>query len=120
MKQASQLRQPANIVEPIEGCISYAVKVLGDKWSPLLLRELAKKPTVRFCELQEKAGGVNPRTLSERLAKFESEGIVDKTIFPEMPPRVEYSLTQKGAELIPILQQMAHWGQKHYSAKTSQ
>lgn len=95
-------------------CISFAVKVLGDKWSPRLLFALAGGP-LRFCELQERAGGVNPRTLSQRLDDLEQWGVVSKKTFNEAPPRVEYTLTKKGEELMPILRSMAAWGEKHFN-----
>lgn len=94
------------------GCIEAAAKILGDKWTPLLVRCLASGPT-RFCKLQDEAGGVNPRTLSARLARLESEGIVLKKVYPEVPARVEYSLTNKGHDLLPILYQMADWSAKY-------
>lgn len=94
------------------GCVASATAVLGDKWTPRLLFALAKGP-LRFCALQAEAGGVNPRTLSARLADLESRGILTKTVFPEVPPRVEYALARKGKDLVPILRAMAAWGEKY-------
>ena len=96
-------------------CVAAAVSIFGDKWTPLLIRELMNE-TLRFSQLQEKAGGINPRTLSERLVRLEEEGIIKKVMYSEVPPRTEYSLTQKGIDLVPILQKMADWGEK-YPAK---
>jgi DNA-binding HxlR family transcriptional regulator len=93
-------------------CVAAAVSIFGDKWTPLLIRELMRT-TLRFSQLQEKAGGINPRTLSERLVKLEEEGIIKKVIYPEVPPKTEYSLTPKGEDLVPILQSMADWGEKY-------
>ena len=67
----------------------------------------------RFGELQAAVGGVNPRTLSARLDALEKDGVIDKTVFAEMPPRVEYTLTAKGRDLLPIIEGMIVWGQKH-------
>lgn len=67
----------------------------------------------RFGELQAAVGGVNPRTLSARLDALEQDGIISKTVYSEMPPRVEYILTEKGQDLLPILESMIVWGQKH-------
>lgn len=69
----------------------------------------------RFGELQTAVGGVNPRTLSARLDALEGEGIISKTTYSEMPPRVEYALTEKGRDLLPIIESMIVWGQKHNS-----
>lgn len=93
-------------------CVAHASKVLGDKWSPLLINALASEP-MRFCALQTKVGGINPRTLSARLDDLEAMGVISKQCFAEVPPRVEYSLTDKGRDLMPILQSMAAWGDKY-------
>ncbi len=67
----------------------------------------------RFGELQIAVGGVNPRTLSARLGALEHDGVIIKTIYAEMPPRVEYTLTTKGRDLLPIIKGMIVWGEKH-------
>lgn len=93
-------------------CIAATTKILGDKWTPMLLFALADCSR-RFCELQEDAGGVNPRTLSARLDNLEAAGIVERTVFPEVPPRVEYGLTDKGRDLLPVIKSMIAWADKH-------
>lgn len=93
-------------------CIAATTKILGDKWTPMLLFSLADRSR-RFCDLQTEAGGVNPRTLSARLDGLEKAGIVKREVFPEVPPRVEYSLTSKGQDLLPVLQSMINWADKH-------
>ncbi len=86
--------------------------ILGAKWTPQLLYAM-HGGTSRFCEMQKEVGGINPRTLSARLDELERCGIVEKTVYAEMPPRIEYALTQKGQDLVPILERMAEWGVKH-------
>jgi DNA-binding HxlR family transcriptional regulator len=93
-------------------CIANATCILGDKWTPLLLFALCAQSR-RFCELQDEAGGVNPRTLSARLDKLEHEGIIKRTVYPATPPRVEYCLTQKGHDLLPVLHAMIDWADKY-------
>jgi DNA-binding HxlR family transcriptional regulator len=100
-------------LEPRVGCIAAAMQIIGNKWTALILRDLFVKP-MRFCELEESVGKINPRTLSQRLDDLELQGIIDRNSFAEMPPRIEYSLTHKGRDLLPILEQMAIWGTKHY------
>jgi len=95
-----------------KGCVRAAAMILGAKWTPQLLYAM-HNGIGRFCEMQKEVGGINPRTLSARLDELERAGIVKKTIYAEMPPRVEYALTQKGADLVPILERMAEWGDKH-------
>ena len=70
----------------------------------------------RFSELERSVGSINPRTLSQRLDDLEHHGIITKKSFAEVPPRIEYALTQKGQDLVPVLQQMAAWGNKYYDA----
>lgn len=100
---------------PIEskvGCIASAMQIIGSKWTALILRDLFSGPK-RFCELEKSVGNINPRTLSQRLDDLEAHGIISRESFAEVPPRTEYSLTQKGHDLLPILRQMAAWGKKH-------
>ena len=100
------------MIEPISGCIAQSLKVIGDKWTGLIVRDLTHGPR-RFGELEESLAGISPRTLSQRLDTLEAHQIVSKRTFAEAPPRVEYSLTKEGEELIPILQSMVEWGAKH-------
>ncbi len=101
---------------PIEtiGCVKAATKILGDKWTPQLLRFFVNEDAVRFCQIQDLVEGINPRTLSARLDSLEKEGIIEK-IFPAEKSRCEYRLTQKGKELTPILRDMHAWSDR-YSA----
>jgi DNA-binding HxlR family transcriptional regulator len=106
-------------LEPRVGCIAAAMEIVGSKWTALILRDLATGPT-RFCVLEKSVGNINPRTLSKRLDDLEAYGIISRQSFAEVPPRTEYSLTPKGADLLPILQQMAAWGDKYPSATSIQ
>lgn len=100
-------------IEPKSGCIASAMQIIGNKWTALILRDLFSGPK-RFCELEKSVGNINPRTLSQRLDDLEKHGIISKQSFAEVPPRVEYTLTQKGQDLLPVLEQMATWGTKYY------
>ncbi|HEU4830714.1 MAG TPA: helix-turn-helix domain-containing protein [Candidatus Saccharimonadales bacterium] len=93
------------------GCVKEATAILGDKWTPQLLRFLANERAVRFCNLQERAEGINPRTLSARLDTLEKRGIIAKV--PTTGTRCEYRLTERGRDLMPILKQMELWGEKY-------
>src|ERR671916_2731868 len=81
------------------------------KWTLLLVRELSEG-TARFCELERSLAGISPRTLSLRLRALEEEGIVERHTFPEVPPRVEYSLTDKGRALLPLIEDMRRYGRE--------
>lgn len=100
-------------LEPKVGCIASAMQIVGSKWTALILRDLFSGPK-RFCELEKSVGDINPRTLSQRLDDLESHGIISRRSFAEVPPRTEYTLTKKGRDLLPIIQQMAAWGTKYY------
>jgi DNA-binding HxlR family transcriptional regulator len=102
-------------LEPKDGCVKAAMDIIGNKWTALILRDLAAGHS-RFCELEKSVGGINPRTLSQRLDDLEKRGIISKQTFAEVPPRCEYSLTSKGQDLIPVLRQMAAWGDKYATA----
>jgi DNA-binding HxlR family transcriptional regulator len=107
--------KPIALNKPLEsktGCIAGAMQIIGSKWTALILRDLFSGPR-RFCELEKSVGNINPRTLSQRLDDLESHGIITRRSFAEVPPRTEYSLTDKGQDLLPILRQMAAWGKKH-------
>ena len=81
------------------------------KWTLLLVRELADGRS-RFCELERALSGISPRTLSLRLRALEEEGIVERQEFGEVPPRVEYALTEKGRALLPIIDDMREYGEQ--------
>lgn len=116
MKTTSQTK---TILEPHIGCIAGAMEIIGNKWTALLLRDLASGPQ-RFGELEKSLQGghsatsISPRTLSQRLDDLESHGIITRQVFAEVPPRCEYAFTDKGRDLVPILKQMALWGEKYY------
>lgn len=94
------------------GCVKAATEILGDKWTPQLLRFFVNNEVVRFCQLQDMVGGINPRTLSARLSSLEDHDII-KRIPTSVPSRCEYELTSKGKELVPILRDMQNWSQKY-------
>ena len=94
------------------GCIAAAMEIIGNKWTALILRDLAHG-SKRFSELEKSITGLNPRTLSQRLDDLEKNGIVTKAIYAEVPPRIEYTLTPKGQDLIPVLRAMSAWGDKY-------
>jgi DNA-binding HxlR family transcriptional regulator len=88
------------------------------KWTMLILRDLAEGPS-RFCELERSLAGISPRTLSLRLRALEEEGVVARETFGEVPPRVEYSLTEKGRALVPLVEDMRRYGQEWLLAETA-
>jgi DNA-binding HxlR family transcriptional regulator len=93
------------------GCpIERAVDILEGKWTLLILRELFQG-TRRFGELRTTLEGVSPKTLTERLRFLEDRGVILRTIYPEIPPRVEYSLTERGRMAWPVIEALREWGE---------
>src|ERR1700747_523518 len=84
-------------------------EIVCGKWTLLLIKDLSEGRS-RFCELERSLGGISPRTLSLRLRALEDEGIVERQTFPEVPPRVEYALTDKGRALVPLIEDMRAYG----------
>ena len=84
--------------------------VVCGKWTLLVVRDLAEGCT-RFCELERSLHGISPRTLSLRLRALEEQGIVERHTYAEVPPRVEYALTEKGRALLPIIDVMRDYGE---------
>jgi DNA-binding HxlR family transcriptional regulator len=99
-----------------ESCpVCRTAEIICGKWTLLLVRDLAEGRT-RFCELERSLQGISPRTLSLRLRALEEEGIVERHTYPEVPPRVEYSLTDKGRALLPIIDGMRSYGSRWLGA----
>jgi DNA-binding HxlR family transcriptional regulator len=86
-------------------------EVVCGKWTLLVIRDLADGRS-RFCELERSLQGISPRTLSLRLRALEEEGIVRRQTYPEVPPRVEYALTDKGRALVPLIEDMRAYGRE--------
>jgi DNA-binding HxlR family transcriptional regulator len=86
-------------------------EIVCGKWTLLVIRDLAEGRS-RFCELERSLHGISPRTLSLRLRALEEEGIVERQTFPEVPPRVEYALTEKGRALAPLIEDMRTYGRE--------
>ena len=92
--------------------------IVCGKWTLLVIRDLAEQRS-RFCELERSLEGISPRTLSLRLRALEEEGIVARETFHEVPPRVEYTLTEKGRALVPIVESMREYGRVWLGAEGS-
>jgi DNA-binding HxlR family transcriptional regulator len=86
-------------------------EIISGKWTLLVIRDLAEGSR-RFCELERSLEGISPRTLSLRLRALEEHGIVARHTYPEVPPRVEYALTDKGTALVPLIEDMRSYGNR--------
>jgi DNA-binding HxlR family transcriptional regulator len=90
------------------GCCA---EIISGKWTLLVIRDLTGG-ACRFCELERSLAGISPRTLSLRLRALEEQGIVARRTYPEVPPRVEYALTDKGRALVPLIEDMRAYGRR--------
>ena len=89
--------------------VATTVSLIGSKWKLLIMRNLLARPW-RFNELQKSIDGISQKALTEALRSMEADGIVIRKAFPEVPPRVEYSLTERGESMRPIIKAMENWG----------
>ncbi len=94
---------------PVEATLD----VIGGKWKAVILFHLFEDGTLRFAELKRKIPGVSERVLTKQLRELEADGIVHREVYPEVPPKVEYSLTRYGKTIKPVSQALCRWGEKH-------
>jgi DNA-binding HxlR family transcriptional regulator len=98
-----------SVTDERRDALAASVEIIGAKWTALLIYDLAGG-TRRFRELEHSCAGISSRTLAERLRALEADGILERQSYPETPPRVEYSLTEKGQSLLPIIDAMREFG----------
>ena len=99
--------------EELPACpVATTVQLIGSKWKLLILRNLLASPW-RFNELKKNLEGISQKVLTDSLRSLEEDGIVTRTVYPEVPPRVEYTLTELGRSLKPILDAMQSWGEEY-------
>ncbi len=92
--------------------VRITLNVIGGKWKPLILWLLTGE-TMRFNELQKSISGITQKMLTQQLRQLEADGLIKRTVFPQVPPKVEYSITEYGNTLNPIFRSMNKWGKIH-------
>lgn len=92
---------------------NYTMSLIQGKYKMFILYTLMEFKVVRFNEIQKYIGSITYKTLSSTLKQLEADGLIHRKEYPQIPPKVEYSLTERGKSLIPILDQMCDWGNKH-------
>lgn len=95
--------------------VATTVQLIGNKWKLLILRNLLVRPW-RFNELQRSLSGISQKVLTDNLRSMERDGIIIRTVYPEVPPRVEYALSELGESIRPILDVMEQWGASYLAA----
>ena len=103
--------------EELPDCpVATTVSLIGNKWKLLILRNLLQRPW-RFGELRKSLDGISQKVLTESLRSMESDGIIVRRVYAEVPPRVEYSLSELGESMRPILESMEVWGTNYKNSK---
>lgn len=96
--------------EELPACpVATTVQLIGSKWKILIMRNLLDRPW-RFNELKKDLDGISQKVLTDSLRSMESDGLITRTVYPEVPPRVEYALSDIGESMRPILEAMKEWG----------
>ena len=93
---------------------AYAISLIEGKWKMHILFCLWKKETMRYGELRKALESVSHKMLSNQLKELESDGLITRTEYPQVPPKVEYSLTETGHSLMPVLDVLCNWGHDHF------
>ena len=99
--------------------VATTVQLIGNKWKLLIIRNLLVRPW-RFNELQRSLDGISQKVLTDSLRSMEADGIITRTVYPEVPPRVEYALSELGESMRPILESMQAWGESYKAQMTQE
>lgn len=103
--------------EKMPACpVATTIALIGSKWKLLIMRNLLSRPW-RFNELRKDLDGVSQKVLTDSLRSMEEDGIIIRTVFPEVPPRVEYSLSELGESMRPIMDAMEIWGTEYKKSR---
>ena len=103
--------------EELPACpVATTVQMIGSKWKLLIMRNLLQRPW-RFNELKKDLEGISQKVLTDSLRSMEADGIITRTVYPEVPPRVEYALSDLGESMRPIMDAMAIWGTEYKKSK---
>lgn len=97
--------------------VTATMKVLGGKWKAILINAIYLTAPARFGELKRSVTGITQSMLTQQLRELEDDGLISRKIYAEIPPRVEYTLTEFGLTLSPIMQAMAKWGEEYRMLK---
>lgn len=99
--------------------VAITLNLIGGKWKGIILWHLCHK-TLRFSQLRRRLDGITQKMLTQQLRELERDGLVHREVYPEVPPRVEYSLTERGLSLQPVLGEMCTWGKEYDDERLQQ
>lgn len=114
----SEHRPPVEFRGKSYGCeMEVTLDLIGGKWKALLLWHLGQQAVMRFGALSRLHPGLTQKMLTQQLRELEADGLVVRRVYAEVPPKVEYSLTPRAAELMPVLEAMIGWGRRYMAAE---
>lgn len=93
--------------------VELALQIIGGKWKPLILYHLSRNGTSRFGELRKTMPNITQKMLTQQLRELEEDGLVHRVVYPQVPPKVEYSLSDFGMSVLPILERLSEWGRSY-------
>lgn len=100
--------------------VELTLGIVGGKWKPIILYHLGDGAILRFGELKKKMHSITQKMLTRQLRELEADGVVHRKVYPEVPPKVEYSLTELGKTLTPLMKQLCAWGKEYEKLMTDQ
>ncbi|WP_319470237.1 helix-turn-helix domain-containing protein [uncultured Pseudodesulfovibrio sp.] len=95
--------------------VELTLQVIGGKWKPIIIYRLAEEGVLRFSEIKRSIPNITQKMLTQQLREMEADGVVHRKVYPQVPPKVEYSLTEMGKSVMPVVESLCQWG-KSYEA----
>ncbi|MBG0790176.1 MAG: helix-turn-helix transcriptional regulator [Desulfovibrionaceae bacterium] len=93
--------------------VELTLQVIGGKWKPIIIHRLGQKGTLRFSEVKRSIPNITQKMLTQQLRELEADGIVHREVYPQVPPKVEYSLTELGRSVMPVIENLGGWGRRY-------
>lgn len=93
--------------------VELTLHVIGGKWKPIIIYRLDVEGTLRFSDLKRSIPNITQKMLTQQLRELEADGVVHREVYPQVPPKVEYSLTELGQTVVPVISSLCHWGEKY-------
>ena len=116
---SESLKTPRINQKDYNSTFEITIDLIGGKWKPLILWHLSQKGTLRFNELRRLIPHITQKMLTQQLRELEVDQLVERKVYPQVPPKVEYSLTVFGKSLLPVLCTLCEWGEKYYKEFSS-
>lgn len=111
------MEKPWHVENPLDCPMVMTINIIGGKWKPVILHMLSSN-SMRFGQLKKNIPPVSQKVLTQQLRELELDGIVSRTVYPEVPPRVDYALTALGESLTPVIETLYRWGEDHLGSET--